>query len=126
MKEGNMPASSKTESPAEQARFVFKGTVQKLKAATMPGIPLTDRTAVVRVDEIFYAPEALSYYAGQDINVQLGGRKKIKKGQQAVFYTNGWLFGESVAVQSVDHREVEESPIAFTQAGGDPVENLAN
>lgn len=121
-----MPASSKAEPLAEQARFVFKGTVQKLKAVTMPAIPVSDRTAVVRVDEVFYAPEDLSHYTGQDITVQLGGRKKVKKGQQAVFYTNGWLFGESVAVQSVDHREVGKSPAAFTQAGGDPIENLAN
>ena len=44
-----MPASSKAEVLAQQARFIFKGTVQKLKAANMPGVPVNDRTAVVRV-----------------------------------------------------------------------------
>jgi hypothetical protein len=120
-----MPASSKAETLAQQARFIFKGTVQKLKAANMPGVPVNDRTAVVRVDEIIQAPEALSHYAGQEITVQLGGRKKLKKGQQAVFYTNGWLFGDGVAVQSIDHEDVKKAPAAFALAGDDPVKSLA-
>jgi hypothetical protein len=120
-----MPASSKAEALAQQARFIFKGTVRKLKATNMPGVPVNDRTALVRVDEIIHAPEALSHYAGQEITVQLGGRKKVKKGQQAIFYANGWLFGDSVAVQSIDHMDVEKAPAAFALAAGDPVKNLA-
>lgn len=120
-----MPASSKAEALARQARFIFKGTIQKLKAATMPGVPVNDRTAVVRVDEIIQAPEALSHYAGQEITVQLGGRKKIRKGQQAIFYANGWLFGEGIAVQSIDQQAVEKAPAALATAVGDPVKKLA-
>jgi len=120
-----MPASSNAEALAQQARFIFKGTVQKLKAANMPGVPVNDRTAVVRVEEIIHAPEALSHYAGQEITVQLGGRKKVKKGQQAVFYTNGWLFGDGVAVQSIDHEDAGKAPAAFAMAGDDPVKSLA-
>src|SRR5689334_13238414 len=119
-----MPASSKAEALAQQARFIFKGTVQKLKATSMPGVPVNDRTAIVRVDEIIQAPEALSHYAGQEITVQLGGRKKVKKGQQSIFYANGWLFGDGVAVQSIDHHEVEKTPAALAMAVGDPVKNL--
>jgi hypothetical protein len=119
-----MPASSKAEALAQQAKFIFKGTVQKLKAANMPDVPVNDRTAVVRVDEILHAPEALSHYAGQEITVQLGGRKKLKKGQQAVFYTNGWLFGDGVAVQSIDHEDVGKAPATLTMAVGDPVKSL--
>src|SRR6266487_2935183 len=116
-----MPSGSSAEALAQQARFVFKGTVQKLKASTMRDVPANNRTAVVRVDEVIQAPEALSHYAGQDLTVQLGGRKKLKKGQQAVFYTNGWLFGDSVAVQSIDHLDVEKTRAALTIAEGDPV-----
>ena len=57
--------------------------------------------------------------------MQLGGRKKVKKGQQAVFYTNGWLFGDGVAVQSIDHEDVGKAPAAFAMAGDDPVKSLA-
>ena len=120
-----MPADSKAEALAQQASFIFKGTVQKLKATSMPGVPVNDRTAIVRVDEIVQAPEALSHYAGQEITVQMGGRKKVKKGQQAIFYANGWLFGDGVAVQSIDHHDVEKAPATFALAAGDPVKNLA-
>lgn len=116
-----MPSSS---SP-EEARFVFKGTVQKLKAATMSDVPVDERTAVVRVDEVIHASEALSHYAGQNITVLLAGKKKFKKGQQAVFYANGLVFGESVAVQAVDQHDVDKTPAALAVAGGDPVKNLA-
>jgi len=107
------------------ARFVFKGTVQKLKAATMREVQVDERTAIVRVDEVIQAPEALSHYAGQNITVQLAGKSKLKKGQQAVFYTNGLLFGDSVAVQAIDHHDLEKLPAAMAVAGGDPIKNLA-
>src|ERR1051325_10853961 len=108
-----MPNVPNVEQLARQARFVFKGTVIKLKGATMKEIPVNDRTAVVRVDEIVQAPPALSELTGQEITVQLGGRKKAKTGDQAVFYTNGWVFGESVAVQSIDQQPPEPMPIGM-------------
>lgn len=120
-----MPASSKADALAQQARFVFKGTVQKLKAATMRNVEVNDRTVVVRVEEVVHAPQALSHYAGQDITVQLGGKKKVKKGQQAIFYTNGSIFGDSVVVQSIDHLDVATAPAAFAAQTGDPVKALA-
>lgn len=120
-----MPTGSSPDALAQEARFVFKGTVQKLKAATMREVQVTERTAVVRVDEVIQAPEALSHYAGQNITVQLAGKKKFKKGQQAVFYTNGLLFGESVAVQAIDHHDIEKLPAALAVASGEPTKNLA-
>ena len=120
-----MPKDSRHEELAQQARFVFKGTVQKLKAATMRDVKVDARTAIVRVDEIIHASEALSNYAGKNITVQLGGRKKVSKGHQAVFYTNAWLFGESVAVESIDHEEVAKVPAALATVAADPVQALA-
>lgn len=120
-----MAKDSSADALAQQARFVFQGTVLKLKGTTMKELKATDRTVVVRVDEVIHAPEALSNYAGQEITVQLGGRKKVKKGQQLVFFTNGLLFGDSVAVESVDHREPEKTRAALATADGDPVKRLA-
>jgi hypothetical protein len=122
-----MPSGSGRDDLARQARFVFKGTVRKLRAATIPDIKDKSGTVIVRVDEIVHAPEEMSYFAGHEITVQLSGKKKVKVGQQAIFYTNGWLFGESIAVVSIGHHSVEESPAALTVAmtTGDPVKNLA-
>src|SRR6478609_5420587 len=47
---------------ADRARFVFKGTVQRLGDTTDPSIEVTSRTAVVRVDEVVRAPQVLSTY----------------------------------------------------------------
>ena len=96
-----MPASSEADALAQQARFVFKGTVQKLRASTLPDIKDKSGTVIVRVDEIIQAPEELSHFTGHDITVQLSGRKKVKVGEQNVFHTNGWLFGDSIAVVSL-------------------------
>jgi len=118
--------ATKLSAQAKEARFVFKGTVQKLKAATMREVTADARTAVVRVDEVIHAPEVLSQYAGQDITVIVSGNKKLKKGQQSVFYTNGVLFGDSVAVESVDHQDLDKMASAMAVASADPVKNLTN
>jgi hypothetical protein len=122
-----MPKSSSSDDLTRQARFVFKGTVQKLKAATIPEIEDTSGTAIVRVDQIVHAPEALGQFGGHDITVQLSGKKKMKVGEQAIFYTNGWLFGDSIAVVSLGQHAVEESPADLSMAmtmAADPVEAL--
>ena len=93
---------------AQEARFVFKGTVQKLKAATIREVSADQGPAIVRVDEVIHAPEILSQYAAQNITVLMTGKKKLKKGQQSVFYTNGVMFGDSVAVEALDFHDLDK------------------
>lgn len=107
-----MPDRSKADELAQQARFVFNGTVKKLKAATLPEIKKADRerTVVVRVDQVLHAPPVFSGRTGQDITVQLKTREKVSVGQQAQFFTNGWLIGnESVAVVSLGHLPIPKA-----------------
>ena len=120
-----MPTVSKAEAPGQEARFVFIGTVQRLRAATMDDVPIDDRTGTVRVDEVIHAPDALTHYAGHDITVRVGGRKRVREGQQAKFYTNPWLFGDSVAVESLDHEDVKRTAAPAIREIGDPVRRLA-
>jgi hypothetical protein len=110
----------------QQARFVFRGTVQKLKASTIPDAKGVERTAIVRVDEVIRAPEALSDYAGHEITVDLAGRQKLKAGQQAMFYSSGWIFGDSIAVQAVDHPLLKAAHVTMAAIAGNPVANLAD
>lgn len=119
-----MPKKANTATLRQEASFVFKGTVLKLRATTTTEIAKSDRTIVVRVDEIVLAPEALAQYNGQDITVQLAGRKKVAKGQQLVFYTNGLLYGESLAVESVDHSVAKTVHAAAATVVPDPVRNM--
>jgi hypothetical protein len=126
LKEVDMPINESESTLAQKANFIFKGTVQKIKAATMSNIPLDDRTVIVRVDEIVQAPEPLADYAGREVTVAISGQKKVKAGEQAIFYTNGWIFGEGLAVRSIGHRPASSGVAFMGIAPGDPVENLAN
>jgi hypothetical protein len=92
----------------------------------MKAVAATDRTVVVRVDRIIAAPEALADYAGQEITVELGDKEEsAKPGQAYVFYTNGWVFGEGVAVRSVGHERAAKPVMAALGVhADDPVHNL--
>ncbi len=110
---------------AQQAKFVFQGTVRKLKAATMKEVPVADDTVVVRIDRVIHAPEALRDFAGQEITVRLKAGEKVKAGQTFVFYTNGWIFGTSLAVQSAGHDEATPGTVAaLASHPEDPVRSL--
>jgi hypothetical protein len=100
-----MAAKSK-EALLRQARFVFVGTVEKLRAANLAEIEDKERTVVVRVDRVEKGPESMASYVGRDITVKLAPRETVRAGEQARFFTNGWLFGETLAVESVGHEAV--------------------
>jgi len=67
----------------------------------MSAILDTTSTVVARVDEVLQAPETLDDYTGRDITILLSKSRGVKVGQQAVFFTNSWLYGESIAVVEV-------------------------
>jgi hypothetical protein len=115
-----MPArkTAQTEKPT----FIFKGTVKKLKSASMKNVSVDRNTTVVTVDQLIEAPAALSGYTGQDITVQLSGKTKVKVGQQLIFNTVSGQYGESVEVRSLSEEPFKPSHTALLSAGGDPVE----
>jgi hypothetical protein len=109
----------------DQARFVFKGTVQKLRAATMS--QLTDRQdlAIVRVDQIIRAPDVFTDFVGRDITVKLLAGKPLKQNAQAVFYTNAWIMADSLAVEATAYETSDQAPArAAMMPSGSPVDNL--
>jgi hypothetical protein len=107
----------------DSAPFVFKGTIQAMKSATMKAVTVDERTAVVTVDQVLEAPRSLAAFAGHRITVQLSGRKKVLAGQQFIFHTQGWIFGDSVAVRSIKQEPIQRNKThtALLSRGGDPV-----
>lgn len=87
-----------SESVIRQATFIFKGTVVKLKATTMPEVKASDSTAVVRVDEVIEALGTPPDLPGKEITVQLAPPGSVSAGQEYTFFTKGWLMGEGMAV----------------------------
>ena len=117
-----MPASQSKRETVPKPTFVFKGTIKKLKSATMKDVPVNERTTVVTVDQIIEAPPGLADYNGQDITVQLSGRAKVSVGQEMIFHTIGWMYGDSIAVQALTQESVKSSHAAMLASGADPAE----
>jgi hypothetical protein len=92
-----------------EAGFIFRGTVQRAKASTVPDVKADSRTAVVRVDDVIAAPATLARTAGHEVTVVLErGGKALRPGDHAVFHASGISFGDDIAVRAT----VAEAPAA--------------
>jgi hypothetical protein len=120
-----MPTKSSDVQPTEPT-FIFKGTVQQVKSATIKNIDLTNQTLVVTVDQIISAPRLLAKWGGRRITVQLSGQQTAQPGQELIFHTYGWVFGDGLAVQAVKQEAVKRSHITMLSTGEDPVERRRN
>ncbi len=105
-----MPKQSKQTD--EKANFVFKGTIKKVKSANMSEVPVSDRTAIVKVDEVIDGPPDLAGFLGQEITVELSSKRAVRAGQRMIFHTVGWIYGASVAVRSVREEPIKGSRAA--------------
>jgi len=89
----------KTVVPA--ATFVFKGTIKKPRGSNVSQAPISDRTAIVNVDEVIKGPPNLAPYKKQDITVKLSRKRSLKAGEKLIFHATPWLYAENLAVQSL-------------------------
>ena len=103
----------------QRSRFIFTGTVVELRAVTVPSITVSDNTIVVRVDELLHYKKLFANYEGKKITVLVKDYKLLKVGDQAVFFTNVSIMGESVAVRAVGYRKI-------TKGGAAPKKQIAS
>ena len=120
-----MPTKSRTSPQPTKPTFIFRGTVQRVKSATMKEVPIDQGTLVVRVDQVIESPKALAKFAGQEITVQLSGKVTLKPGEQRIFNTVSWIYGESVAVHALSLEPVKRSRTAALGTEHDPVARRA-
>jgi hypothetical protein len=86
---------------AAQSGLVFSGTVQRENDATMTAVPADAGTVVVRVDRVLKAPPVLTGLVGKEITLLPAAGSSVTAGQRSVFFTRGWLYGDSLAVIEV-------------------------
>ena len=86
-----------------QSSFIFTGTVQELNATTVSALPASEKTVVVRVDEVLRNAGVVTDIQGKNITVQLINPGTLKVGERAVFFTNVAIYGASLAVREVRH-----------------------
>jgi hypothetical protein len=122
--EVTMADKTKTNQVPDEAKFLFKGTVRKLGATALAQVPKGEETAIVRVDEVLLAPPALAKTVGKEITVKLAKGAKPKVGDQVLFHANGWLFGKTVAVESVKQEAPAQAKAIMAGRTADPTRNL--
>jgi hypothetical protein len=87
--------------------IVFVGTVETLKAVTLSNLTATPSTSVVAVERVIKKPDALALDPGDRVTVVTqGGGPSLQEGAQGLFYTEGWMFGESLAVRLLNWEPV--------------------
>src|SRR6266511_29451 len=86
-----------------QSDIIFAGTVT--------------RAGVIRVDQVFEKPDAVSLMNGDPVAVLAAraGSPPLNPGMQATFYTKGWIYGRSITVREVGHEAI--GPQLATVAG---------
>jgi len=94
-------AKAKKKAPDQDANFVFRGTIKQLNAANVKQAPVSDRTAIVTVNQVLDASANLKGYSGQDITVELSSARHVTAGERMIFHTTSWLSGETIAVKSL-------------------------
>lgn len=86
-----------------QADLIFVGTVAAVGAASMAGVPVSQRTLSVSVDAVLEKPAAVRLEPGDTVTVEAAALGALALGKQATFYTRAWLFGRGIAAQEVGH-----------------------
>jgi len=84
-----------------QSSFIFQGAIVQLAAASTPEVPVSSNTVVVKVNQVFQAPKAMAALVGREITVLTKNPVGLKPGDQVVFFAQGWLAGEGIALQEV-------------------------
>jgi hypothetical protein len=96
------------ENKIEASKFVFIGTVKKIGASNLAGLPANDRLILVEVNKVAHAPAAFNGTVGTTITVKIPPRIKIKRGETKLFLTKGLMYGESLAVEAIAIEQVDK------------------
>jgi len=85
---------------AQNSDFVFRGTTILPRASTIDAEDVSN-LAIVRVDEIVSGAAVFQNLTGQRITVRLQNPAAARAGNQRIFFTKGWHYGESIGVVEV-------------------------
>jgi hypothetical protein len=95
-----------------EAPLVFRGRVESENASSTSAYPASDKTAVVEVQEVIRAPDALAQLAGLKVTVVLQTPGQPAVGDTATFFTATLVVADSLVVQEIDHEPAVEGAVA--------------
>jgi hypothetical protein len=93
-------AAQTPETLIRTSQYIFEGAVEKQHASNVALLPPSDRTVVVRVNNMLRAPKGMNFH-GKEITLYLPRAGEARTGEVAVFFANGWLYGENLAMKQV-------------------------
>jgi hypothetical protein len=94
-------------SAARSAPFVFFATVRQPGGSQVEMLESEEYpTAVVRVDEVISAPEAVGDLTGREITVRLSDPRTLRRGSRYLFAATSLHYGDQIAVTEVGHLPV--------------------
>ncbi|HEV8398861.1 MAG TPA: hypothetical protein VGQ18_03375 [Gemmatimonadales bacterium] len=99
-----------------QSDIIFAGTVTRVSSP---------QTAVVRVDDVYEKPDAVSLMRGDSVTVEAARRGSLIVGLQATFYTAGWIFGQGITVREVGHEPIRAQVAGVAAAGAIQQDSVA-
>ena len=109
-----MPLSAQTSRAAlvRQSDIIFAGTVIQ--------------AGVVRVDQVFEKPVAVSLEKGDSVMVlpARAGGGSLNPGLHATFYTRGWIYGQGITVREVGHETIGPQLAAAVGSTGTAQQDL--
>jgi hypothetical protein len=94
----------------EKSTITFLGTVQRLGASTVPTYTVSSHTVVVRVNRMLKEYSAVGDLTGRNITVELTQAPGMKVGQQAIFFTTGMVYADSIVVEEVGRLDAARDP----------------
>jgi hypothetical protein len=105
--------------------IIFRGTVRALSASTMREVWANDSVAIVRVDKVLYAMPDLGDLTGTELTLRWSGASKVAVGEQAIFFTNPWIYGTRIAVSELGRAELSEERDVLSEIENKPSRQLA-
>jgi hypothetical protein len=81
--------------------FIFKGTVIDPKGGEFKELLGEPGLVTIRVNHIYHASSPDSSSLGKNITLRLRPHEVLRQHERYVFFTRGWLYGESIAVVEV-------------------------
>jgi hypothetical protein len=94
----------------EKSTITFLGTVQRLGATTVPTHTVSSHTVVVKVNRMLKEYSAVGDLTGRNITVELTQAPGMKVGQQAIFFTTGMVYADSIVVEEVGRLDAARDP----------------
>jgi hypothetical protein len=95
--------------------FIFRGVVQEAGASNVRGLEPTANLLLVRVDAPLRSDPALGDMTGRVVTLATDAPDQLPPATDAVFFANGWIHSEEVAVRELAHASADLTEAVRTE-----------